>query len=83
MSSHDDEHEKRSSSWTSSVWRCKGSASQSVWTMEDRLEDMTLEMRRLVLAMDERSNVNMMRDGLRMLVTGIEMVSRPHRHLGP
>ena len=41
--------------------------------MEDRLEDMTLEMG--AVAMDERSNVNMMRDGLRMLVTGIEMVS--------
>ena len=45
------------------------------WTTADRLEDMTLELRRIVLAMDERSNVNMMRDGLRMLVTGIEMVS--------
>lgn len=45
------------------------------FTIDDNLDDMTLELRRHVLAMDERSNVNMMRDGLRMLVTGVEMMS--------
>lgn len=45
------------------------------WDMNDSLEDMTLELRRHVLTMDEKSNVSMMRDGLRMLVTGMEMVS--------
>ena len=45
------------------------------WTMDDRLEDMMLEMRRHTLAMDEHANVNMMRDGMRLLVTGIEMVN--------
>ena len=45
------------------------------WTMDDRLEDMMLEMRRHTLAMDERANVNMMRDGLRIMVTGIEMMN--------
>ena len=45
------------------------------WTMEDRMEDMMLEMRRHTLSMDERANVNMMRDGMRLLVTGIEMVN--------
>lgn len=45
------------------------------WTMEDSVSDMMLEMRRLTLAMDETSNVNMMRDGMRLLVTGIEMVN--------
>ena len=43
--------------------------------MEDRTEDMMLEIRRLTLAMDEASNVNMMRDGLRLFVTGIEMIN--------
>jgi hypothetical protein len=45
------------------------------WTMDDRLEDMLLEMRRHALAQDEKSNVNMMRDGMRLLITGIEMVN--------
>ncbi|RPF82030.1 MAG: hypothetical protein CBC65_001465 [Rhodothermaceae bacterium TMED105] len=45
------------------------------WTLQDRTEDMMLEMRRITLAMDEQSNVNMMRDGLRVAVTGIEMVN--------
>lgn len=45
------------------------------WTMDDRLEDMMLEMRRHTLAMDERANVNMMRDGMKIMVTGIEMMN--------
>ena len=43
--------------------------------MDDRTEDMMLEMRRLTLAMDEASNVSMMRDGMRLVVTGIEMIN--------
>ena len=45
------------------------------WSMQDSTQDMMLEMRRLTLAMDEASNVNMMRDGLRLAVTGIEMLN--------
>ena len=45
------------------------------WTMDDPLEDMMLEMRRHSLAMDESANVTMMRDGLKLAVTGIEMVN--------
>jgi hypothetical protein len=45
------------------------------WTMDDRLEDMLLEMRRHSLAQDEKSNVTMMRDGMRLLITGIEMIN--------
>lgn len=41
--------------------------------MDDPLEDMMLEMRRHSLAMDE--SANMMRDGLKLAVTGIEMVN--------
>lgn len=43
--------------------------------MNDRAEDMMLEVRRITLAMDETSNVSMMRDGLRLALTGIEMVN--------
>tara|TARA_B110000046_G_scaffold183366_1_gene219356 strand:+ start:532 stop:1473 length:942 start_codon:yes stop_codon:yes gene_type:complete len=45
------------------------------WTMDDAADDMMLEIRKHSLAMDEMSNVNMMRDGMRLLVTGIEMVN--------
>lgn len=45
------------------------------WTMEDPLEDMMLEIRRHTLTLDEKSNVTMLRDGLRLLVTGIEVVN--------
>ena len=45
------------------------------WTMEDPLEDMMLEIRRHTLALDEKSNVTMMRDGLKLLITGIELVN--------
>ena len=45
------------------------------WTMDDPLEDMMLEMRRHSLAMDESANVTMMRDGLKLALTGIEMVN--------
>jgi len=45
------------------------------WTMEDRIEDMTLELRRHLLMMDERNNVGVMKNGLRLLFTGIEMMN--------
>lgn len=45
------------------------------FTMDDRIEDLMLEARRHTLAMDEMSNVNMMRDGLRLAVTAIEMIN--------
>lgn len=34
-----------------------------------------LEIRRITLALDEKANVNMMRDGMRIFVTGMEMVN--------
>ena len=45
------------------------------FTLEDSADDMTLEIRKHALAMDEASNVNMMRDGLKLVVTGLEMVN--------
>ena len=46
------------------------------WTMDDRYEDMLLEMRRHVMIMDENANVEMLKDGLKMFVTGVEVVSK-------
>ena len=45
------------------------------WTMQDRLEDMQFEMRRHTLHVEEMNNVTMMRDAMRMLCTGVEMLS--------
>ena len=45
------------------------------WTVEDSVEDMQYEMRRHMLHIDEMNNINMMRDGLRMMCTGIEMLN--------
>ena len=45
------------------------------WTMDDRLEDMLLELRRHALVADEKNNVGMMRDGMKLLLTGVEMVN--------
>jgi len=52
-----------------------GSQLSKEWTMDDRLEDMMLEMRRLSLSLDESANVEMMRDGLKLAVSGLEMMS--------
>ena len=45
------------------------------WTINDKLEDMTLEIRRHTLHMDEMANVQTMRDGLRFVCTGVEMLN--------
>lgn len=45
------------------------------WTIDDRLEDMQYEVRRHMLHIEECNNMNMMRDGMRMICTGIEMVN--------
>ena len=53
----------------------QGMQPKKSYSMEDRTEDIMLEIRRLTLAMDEASNVGMMRDGLRLFVTGIETMT--------
>jgi len=45
------------------------------FTMEDSLEEITLELRRHVLMLDERENVSMMKSGLKMVFTGIEALN--------
>ena len=55
--------------------RHHGVQASRMWTMDDRVEDIMLDVRRLTLSVDERSNVNMMREGMRIFVTGIEMLN--------
>lgn len=70
-----DEFAKRSVLADLREMEAKGVRLTKAWTMADSLDEMTLEMRRQSLAMDEKSNVGMMRDGLRMLVTGVELLN--------
>ena len=45
------------------------------WTIDDSLEDMQYEIRRHMMHIEECNNMNMMRDGMRMVCTGIEMIN--------
>lgn len=45
------------------------------WTMDDRVEDMMLELRRHALVADEKKNVGMMRDGLKLFASGVELLN--------
>ena len=45
------------------------------WTLDDRLDDMRFEMRRHTLHLEEMNNINIMRDGMRLMCTGVEMIS--------
>jgi hypothetical protein len=55
--------------------RMQGIKLSKDWTLNDRVEDMTFEVRRHTLHMDEMSNVSIMKDGLRIMCTGIEMLN--------
>lgn len=55
--------------------KLQGIEFSKTWTLEDRLEDMQYEMRRHMLHLEEVNNMNMMRDGMRMICTGVEMVN--------
>jgi hypothetical protein len=45
------------------------------WTLRDRLDDMQFEVRRHMLHIDEMNNINMMRDGMRLMCSGFEMAN--------
>ena len=45
------------------------------YTVDDSLEDMTYEIRRHMLHIEESNNIATMRDGMRMICTGVEMLN--------
>ena len=45
------------------------------WSMSDSLQDMMLEIRRHSMAEEERKNVAMMKDGLKLIISGVELVN--------
>ena len=73
--SEDDEMTKRTLLLDLRRLEMQGVRLTKEFTMDDRADDMLLELRRHTLAMDETANVNMMRDALRLFCTGVEMVN--------
>ena len=45
------------------------------WGVDDSLDDMQFELKRLMLHVDETNNINMMRNTLQLACTGIEMLN--------
>lgn len=54
----------------------RGVRMTKTWTMDDRVEDMMLEVRRHALGEEEAKNVDFMKDGLRFVVSGIELLNK-------
>ena len=75
-STEEDELQRRSALQDLRDLATRGVKLTKEWCMEDPLDDMLLELRRQSLAQDERSNVNMLRDSLRLVITGVEMVNQ-------
>lgn len=71
----DDEMSKRTVLLDLQQLELQGVRLTKEWSMNDRLSDMTLELRRHVLALDEKNNVGMMKNGMKLLFTGIEMAN--------
>ena len=71
----DDEDSRRAVLLDLRQLEMSGAKLSKEWTMHDSTQDMMLELRRVTLSMDEASNVNMMKDGLKLALTGIEMVN--------
>lgn len=46
------------------------------WTMDDDIDDMSFELKRITLHIDETNNIGVMRNGLQLACTGIEMFSK-------
>ena len=51
------------------------------WTMDDDVDEMSFEMKRLMIQVDEANNIGMMQSGLQMACTGIEMFSKRYKLL--
>ena len=68
-------HEKQNVLMDISRLKLQGVHFSKEWSLDDSLDDMQYEIRRHMLHMEELNNVKMMRDGMRMICTGIEMLN--------
>lgn len=53
--------------------RLQGVSLSKTWSMDDRVEDMQFEVKRHLMHVEEMNTVTMMRDGMRMACTMVEM----------
>ena len=75
MSKVEEDMEKHSTLLDLEQLRQSGAKPTRKWSMEDPLDDMVLEARKLKNNMDEAEMVNMMRDFLKLGFTGIEFLN--------
>jgi hypothetical protein len=68
-------HEKQNVLMDISRLKMQGVQFSKEYTLDDSLDDMQYEIRRHMLHMEETNNIKMMRDGMRMICTGIEMLN--------
>lgn len=67
--------EKQSTLYDLNQLEARGIRLSRRWSMDDSLDDMTHELRHHLLVLDERENVGMMKNGLKMALTGLEIVN--------
>ena len=68
-------HEKQNVLMDMSRLKMQGIQFSKEWTTDDSLDDMQYEVRRHMIHIEEINNMKMMRDGMRMICTGIEMLN--------
>ena len=51
------------------------------WTMDDDIDSISFELKRLMLHVDEINNISVMRNGLQLACTGLEMFSKKFKVL--
>ena len=68
-------HEKQNILMDISRLKMQGVNFSKEWTIDDSVDDMQYELRRQMLHVEEMNNMKMMRDGMHMICTGIEMLN--------
>jgi len=75
-SSADEHHEKQSLLLDLERLRLQNIHPSKQWTLDDDIDDIRYELKRLTLHVDESANIGMMRNSLQLACTGIEMMSQ-------
>ena len=73
--SADDFHERQALLYDLQQLEGRGVRLTRTYTVDDSVDDMTVELKRQLMVLDERSNVSMLKNGLRIALTGIELVN--------
>lgn len=68
-------HEKQNVLMDIERLKAQGVRFSKEWSLDDSLDDMNYEVRRHMLHIEEQNNLVTMRDGMRMICTGVEMLN--------